>query len=111
MGLLTLAFRANRVSVRYGLWLAAGHDRQPIRMANRPMIDKTGLKTLYAIDTEGWQPLVRSISTNAEEQARLADPTRSTLFGIFADIGLRLDATKGKVDVFVIDKIERPAAN
>jgi len=40
-----------------------------------------------------------------------SDPTRPTLFMVLAKLGLELKVQKGPIEIFVVDHIERPAAN
>src|SRR5262249_45588328 len=54
--------------------------------SDRPIIDKTGLSTLYAIDTEGWAPLLRYGGGDPNNPE--ADPTRPSLFSIYDSVGL-----------------------
>ena len=82
--------------------------------SDRPILDKTGITGLYDIETEGWAP---SIPTNpdggevSEEAKAMADPNRPTIFAIFDRLGLKLEAQKAPVEIYVIEHIERPTAN
>jgi uncharacterized protein (TIGR03435 family) len=76
---------------------------------DRPVVDKTGLSGRYDFDLE-WAP--------DETQFGGQGPTAPAELGVpdlFAamqrQLGLRLDAAKGPVEVLVIDKVERPSAN
>jgi uncharacterized protein (TIGR03435 family) len=76
---------------------------------DRPVVDRTGLSARYDFDLE-WTP--------DETQFGGAFPgstDASAKPGLFAavqqQLGLRLDATKGPVDVLVIDHVEHPSAN
>jgi len=82
---------------------------------DRPLIDKTGLQGLYEIDTEGWAPMVPRPprpdgQPNAEDIA-MADPARPTLGMIFDRLGLKMEAQKGPVEMFIIERAEKPTAN
>jgi len=78
----------------------------------RPVLDETGLKGYYDFKLE-W--------TSASEQASVvvkdgdvAPPSVEgpTIFRALPEqLGLKLDARKGPVEVFVIDHVERPTAN
>jgi len=84
--------------------------------SDRPVIDKTVLTGLFAIETDGWTPMrprpVRdpSLPPSAEDLA-MADPARPTLFMIFDKLGLKLEPRKGPVETFVIEHVERPTEN
>ncbi len=82
---------------------------------DKPLIDRTGLKGLYDIDTEGWVPMrQRPVppggSSDPESQA-IADPTRPTLYMIFDKLGLKMESSKAPVESFVIERVEKPSAN
>jgi uncharacterized protein (TIGR03435 family) len=79
----------------------------------RPVIDKTGLTGRYDF-TLRWTP-----DTNQTQDSSITnglpsgDPTGSpNIFtAIQEQLGLKLESAKGPVEIFVIDKIERPSGN
>jgi len=83
---------------------------------DRPMIDNTGFKGLFDIDTEGWVPMrprpgpPPGAEPSAEDRA-VGDPARPTLQFELDKVGLKLESTKGPVQVLVIDHVERPSEN
>jgi uncharacterized protein (TIGR03435 family) len=83
---------------------------------DRPLIDRTDFKGLFDIDTEGWVPMrprpgpPPGAEPSAEDRA-FADPARPTLQQLLDKVGLRMESTKGPVQVLVIDHIERPSEN
>jgi len=83
--------------------------------SDRPIVDKTGIEGLFEVDTEGWVPVrPRIVPPGREptaEDIAAADPTRPTLFMIFARLGLKMESQKALVETFVIDQIERPTEN
>ena len=83
--------------------------------SDRPMIDKTSIKGLYEIETEGWVPLrPRQVLPGAEptaEDLAMADPSRPTLFSVLERLGLKLESQKAPVEMFVVDHVERPSEN
>jgi uncharacterized protein (TIGR03435 family) len=83
---------------------------------DRPLIDKTGFKGLFDIDTEGWVPMrprpgpPPGTEASAEDRA-FADPARPTLPALLEKVGIRMESAKGPVEVLVVDHIERPSEN
>jgi len=83
---------------------------------DRALIDRTDFKGLFDIDTEGWVPMrprpgpVPGTEPSAEDRA-FADPARPTLQQVLDKVGIRMESTKGPVQVLVIDHIERPSEN
>jgi uncharacterized protein (TIGR03435 family) len=72
---------------------------------DRPLLDKTGIEGLFHIETLPWQRM---------DAAQTIDGVPSqlpTLFQVFADLGLRMEARNGNADVYVVDHIEEPSAN
>ncbi len=80
---------------------------------DRPFLDKTGIKGLYRVETKGWRPLQMMSEpppgTKAEGGSDLAD--LPTLFQVFEGLGLKMEARSDKVEVYVVDHIERPSEN
>jgi bla regulator protein blaR1 len=78
---------------------------------DRPLLDKTGIKGLYRFETSGWQPMqVAPFAPGAKQDgADIADIP--TIFEVFEKLGLKMESTKDKVDVYVIDHIEKPTEN
>ena len=80
---------------------------------HRPVIDRTGLTGIYDF-TLRWTP-----DTNQTQDSSITnglpsgDPTGSpNIFtAIQEQLGLKLESAKGPVEIFVIDKIERPSGN
>jgi uncharacterized protein (TIGR03435 family) len=81
--------------------------------AERPVIDKTGIRGLFQIDTKPWIPMrlgpAPSAGAKGEDGSEVAD--LPTLFDVFTRMGLKLDAQRAPVDIFEITHIERPAGN
>ena len=80
---------------------------------DRPLFDKTGIKGLYRVETEPFQPMELSSSAPQpgakQDGVLLAD--LPTLFTVFERLGLRMESQKGKVDLVVIDQVEKPTEN
>jgi bla regulator protein BlaR1 len=83
--------------------------------SDRPVIDRTGLRGLFNIQTEGWAPLrsrgpLPGEGPSAEESAS-ADLSRPTLVMILQRLGLKLESQRAPVESFVIEHVERPTEN
>jgi bla regulator protein blaR1 len=83
---------------------------------DHPLLDRTGVKGLYDIDTDGWVPMrpraPRPPGTEpAAEDLAFADPARPTLYQIFDRLGLKMESSRAAADVIIIESIEKPAAN
>jgi uncharacterized protein (TIGR03435 family) len=79
---------------------------------DRPLVDKTGIKGLYHIDTSGWLPMEAGLSPvpgTKQDGVDVAD--LPTIFEVFEKLGLKMESTKDKVDVYVIDHVEKPSEN
>jgi uncharacterized protein (TIGR03435 family) len=71
---------------------------------DRPLLDKTGIQGLYRFETKPWLPM--------DAMAARSDvPDAPTVFEMFGQLGLRMEAQKGVVEVYVIDQIEKPSEN
>jgi uncharacterized protein (TIGR03435 family) len=71
-------------------------------MVGKPVIDQTNLSGRYDF-TLRWSP----------DELRAADPDAAPglLTAIQEELGLKLEATRGPTDVFVIDHVQRPSEN
>jgi uncharacterized protein (TIGR03435 family) len=83
-----------------------------------PVLDRTGLHGLYAIDTEGWVPMTlppppptNIPAARPNGDGDMFDPGRPTIFVILRRVGLDLKKDRGPVETFTVEHIERPAAN
>jgi len=80
---------------------------------DRPLVDQTGLQGLFHVETRGWRDIQPAQEpapgTKAEDGSDAADVP--TLFEVFDRLGLKLQSQKAAVEVFVIDRIERPSVN
>jgi uncharacterized protein (TIGR03435 family) len=75
---------------------------QFLQRVGRPVIDKTGLTGRYDFDL-AFAPMAPSTPDTP------ADPARPTIFiALEEQLGLKLQSTKGPLDVIVIDSIEPP---
>jgi uncharacterized protein (TIGR03435 family) len=78
-------------------------------MVNRVVVDETGLQGNWDLELEFEPPTAPpGLSGLAEPPAPTGDaPTIFT--ALREQLGLKLESARGAVDVFVIDRIERPA--
>jgi uncharacterized protein (TIGR03435 family) len=79
---------------------------------DRPVVDKTGLSGKYDFDLE-WADDETQFGGKLRKRASPDDgPDKPDFFAALQQqLGLRLDATKGPIDVLVIDQVERPSEN
>ena len=81
--------------------------------AERPVIDRTGLKGLFHIETSPWLPVrpgpLPPTGAKAEDGSNIAD--LPSLFDVFARLGLKLEAQKAAVETFEITHVEKPVQN
>lgn len=86
---------------------------------DHPVVNRTGLQGLFAMDTEGWTPMRAPIAppqpvnpvAPPSGDGDMNDPGRPTLFMVLKKLGLDLKTAKGPVDHYTVEKIERPASN
>ena len=79
---------------------------------DRPVIDQTGVKGLFRIDTKPWIALDSkppAPGEKGEDGSEIAD--LSTIFTVFTDMGLKLEPRKAPIETYTIEKVERPTAN
>jgi len=81
--------------------------------AERPVIDRTGIKGRFHIETKPWLPMtpgpLPASGAKAEDGSDMAD--LPTLFGIFEQLGLKLEPRKAPVDIYHIESIAMPSQN
>lgn len=77
------------------------------QVAQRQVLDKTGLDGTWDFDLEFSQP--QAPQFGAPDAAAPAGDTRPTIFTALQEqLGLKLESTRGPVDVLIIDSVERP---
>ena len=75
---------------------------------DQPVIDRTGLSGRFDISLD-WAPDDLQSAGNPQPDNSAAFPD---LFTALKDqLGLKLESTKGLVDIFVIDHVEKPSEN
>ncbi|HWC96949.1 MAG TPA: M56 family metallopeptidase [Candidatus Sulfopaludibacter sp.] len=76
--------------------------------SDRPMVDRTGLSGLFNMNTDGWVPM-RGPGGGSEG---LDEPTRPTLFTVFErQLGLKAEPERARVEVYVVERVDRPTEN
>ncbi len=90
------------------------------RFAGRPIIDKTGLSSMYDVQIEfardssmpgGGRGPAGDAGTSGPPVASTIEATGPTIFEALQKLGLKLESGKGPTDVLVIDHLERPSEN
>jgi uncharacterized protein (TIGR03435 family) len=83
------------------------------RFVDGPVRDETGLKGLFDAELRFMpQPLRATSSSTGQSDTALPDPSGQPIFAALQEqLGLKLESSKGPVEVLVIDHIERPTEN
>jgi uncharacterized protein (TIGR03435 family) len=76
----------------------------------RPVVDKTDLKGVYDLDL-AWTPEQATGPDGTLPQPPPSGDGVSLNTAIQEQLGLKLDAQRGPVDVLVIESVERPVEN
>jgi uncharacterized protein (TIGR03435 family) len=80
---------------------------------DRPLIDKTGIKGLYQIETTHWQPMDPGSSPTSpgakQDGVDVAD--LPTIFEVFGKLGLKIESQRDQVETYVIEHVEKPSEN
>jgi uncharacterized protein (TIGR03435 family) len=81
------------------------------RILDRPVVDQTGLSGKFDF-TLDWRPDPTQLPPGANPQLPPEVEARSDLFtSIQEQLGLKLEATKAPVEVYVVDKVQKPSEN
>jgi uncharacterized protein (TIGR03435 family) len=82
---------------------------------DRVVRDKTGITGEFDIRTTGWSDPNRRPAAGdgvARRPEEVLDPSGPSVFTVLEEqLGLRLQATKGPVETFLIEHVERPSEN
>lgn len=74
-------------------------------------MDRTGLVERYDIDLT-WTPEPQSRGPQAGPDAAPVDPNALSIFTAMQEqLGLKLDSTRGPVEVLVVDDVKPPTPN
>jgi uncharacterized protein (TIGR03435 family) len=89
-------------------------------MMARPVVDKTGFKGTFDVDVD-YAPDPHAVPDEIEvhpapdnepgRSVQSLDPAGASIFGVLQQLGLRLESTKGPVEMLVIDHVEKPDQN
>ena len=74
---------------------------------DRPVLDMTGLKAVFDIDLQ-WAP---DETQFGGRRATADNSDAPSIYGALQQLGLKLDARRGPVDILVIEQADRPSAN
>jgi uncharacterized protein (TIGR03435 family) len=79
----------------------------------RPVVDRTGLAGVFDFELKFTPPLPPPSGSQSSSDASAADSTAppDIFTALPEQLGLRLESTRGPVDVLVIDHIEEPSPN
>jgi len=75
---------------------------------DRPAVDRTGLSGYFDVEVH-WAPGLAASTDAGSSNDRSADSAVSIFTAVDEQLGLKLEAARGPVDVLVIDRAERPA--
>lgn len=80
-------------------------------VVDRPIVDRTGLTGRYDFDLE-WLPGETQFGGRFNVAPPADEPAKPDLFAALdRQLGLKLEATRGPIQVLVIDGVERPTEN
>ena len=78
-------------------------------LAGRRVLDKTGVMGRYDVDLRYTPDLGQPLGATPEPTD---SPDEQSLFGALqTQLGLKLETTRGPVEILIVDHIERPSAN
>ena len=101
-------FTGTRCNMEYLRWWL-GQQLNGAQQVDRPVVDQTGLKGFYDFKLTYAPDLSGRTGPNGEAPPSFDGPN---LFQALREqLGLKLESTKGPVEVFIIDHVEKPADN
>ena len=81
------------------------------RVLGRPVTDRTGFPGVFDVNLDFLPDETMAGLPPPPPGAIPAETASPSIFSAVQRLGLRLESTKGPVDVLVIDHVERPSAN
>lgn len=78
---------------------------------DRPIIDHTGFTGHFDVDELSWAPLTTATSADSSAAPSTPSDAPSLATALEETLGIKLVATKGPVEVVVIDSIDHPSEN
>jgi uncharacterized protein (TIGR03435 family) len=82
------------------------------RVLGRSVVDRTGLDGIYDVSLRWTADETQGFLAPVEPVAAIADGSGISLFSALSEqLGLRLEAQKGPVEVIAIDRALRPSEN
>jgi uncharacterized protein (TIGR03435 family) len=110
----TIAVHGPKTTEFYAISMATLATTILPSLADRPVVDKTGLTGYYdlALPTPALQPPPPSqpVAPQPDAQSPLSED-QSIFMALTEALGLRLQPAKGRVETLVIDHVERPTEN
>ena len=83
-------------------------------LLDRVVVDRTGIKGRFDIDVPPWSPglppIPRPVAPGQEPEAQ-PDPDGPSIFSVLQRLGLRLEATRGPLEILIVDHVELPTTN
>ena len=98
-------FKGTQVPMKYLIWWLG----QQLQHDGRPVVDETGLSESYDFTLSFAPELPPNVSRDSLPPEIQDLP--SIFEGVKQQLGLKLEPTRGPVEYFVIDHIEKPSAN
>ena len=78
------------------------------------VVDRTGVTGRFDIDLPPWNPGLPAperLPPPGQEPEAEPDPNAPSIFTVLQRLGLRLEATRGPLEILVVDHVERPTPN
>jgi uncharacterized protein (TIGR03435 family) len=83
-------------------------------LLDRVVVDRTGITGRFDIDLPPWSrglPAPERLPEPGQEPEAQPDPNGPSIFAVLQPLGLRLEATRGQIEILIVDHVELPTAN